>query len=65
MNLNEFSPKQNTVTVLKPHVFLVNLILSLLSSGITSSQNHESRYSKRKMFYIMTDQSADITNKEQ
>ena len=43
MKLTEFHSKNATI-VLKPHFFLVNLILSLLGSGITSSQNHESRY---------------------
>ena len=50
MKLTEF-PSKNATTVLKPHFFLVNLIVSLLGSGIATSQNHESRYSKRKIFY--------------
>ena len=55
----------NAATVLKPHFFLINLIFSLLGSGITSPQNHEPRYSKHKIFKIMADESADISNEEQ
>ena len=44
-------PKKNDATVLEPHLFLASFILSLLGSGIISSQDHEPRYSIRKTFY--------------